>query len=116
MSEDPDASAKRDSAATLDRALGALLDHLPKELILASYQAAGGQEVLSDKFASLESSAALVANAFGFFLNVPELLSLPEPSVAAGSASKVFWKHRCDFRGTVDPIPGSMWRWKRLMF
>jgi len=97
MNEDPDASAKRDSAVSLDRARGALLDHLPKELILARYQAAGGQEVLTGKFASPESSAALVANAFGFFLNVPELLSLPEPSVAAGSVSEVLLETQMRF-------------------
>jgi hypothetical protein len=46
-----------------------LLPHLPKERILAAYAAAGGNEIASGKLASPESSAALVANAFGYFLD-----------------------------------------------
>lgn len=48
-----------------------LLPHLPKERILAAYAAAGGNEIESGKLASPESSAALVANAFGYFLDRP---------------------------------------------
>jgi hypothetical protein len=44
------------------------LPGLPAELIRAAYLNAPGNEIVSGKFASLESSAALVANAFGFFL------------------------------------------------
>jgi hypothetical protein len=46
-----------------------LLPGLPVELIRACYAAAPGNEIESGKFASSESSAALVANAFGFFLD-----------------------------------------------
>jgi hypothetical protein len=57
-----------------------LLPHLPKERILAAYAAAGGNEIESGKLASPESSAALVANAFGYFLDRPKDLPplLPE--------------------------------------
>jgi hypothetical protein len=48
------------------------LPGLPNELILTAYLSAAGNEISSGKFASPESSAALVANAFGFFLNRPE--------------------------------------------
>lgn len=46
-----------------------ILDHLPKDLILDAYRRAKGNEIDSDKFKSPESSAALAANAFGFFWN-----------------------------------------------
>jgi len=76
---------------TLDPLAGAqaaLLDHLPKAAILARYQVAGGQELVSGKFANPESSAALAANAFGFFADRPQALSLPG-LVAAGDARRV---------------------------
>ena len=46
-----------------------LLPHLPVEAILAVYEKAGGDEIKSGKFESPESSAALAANAFGYFLS-----------------------------------------------
>jgi len=52
----------------LDRGL---LPGLERDLIMAAYAAAPGKEADSGKFVSPESSAALVANAFGFFLNRP---------------------------------------------
>lgn len=57
----------------------ALLPGLPVERIRACYSCAPGNEIESGKFASKESSAALVANAFGFFLDdcAPELPPLP---------------------------------------
>jgi hypothetical protein len=48
-----------------------LLPHLPKELILAAYAAAPGNEIDSQKLSSPESSAALAANTFGYFLDRP---------------------------------------------
>ena len=81
--------ASGDDPEALVRARAALLDHLPKELILGSYEQAGGKEVLSGKFANLESSAALAANAFGLFLDQPHLFSLDHPPIAAGSAITV---------------------------
>ena len=46
-----------------------LLPGLPVDLIRAAYEGAPGNEIGSGKFASPESSAALVANSFGVFLN-----------------------------------------------
>ena len=45
------------------------LPGVPTEQITEIYNAAPGNEITSGKFDSAESSAALVANAFGFFLN-----------------------------------------------
>lgn len=47
------------------------LPGLPVDLIHAAYAAAPGNELESGKFASPESSAALVANTFGLFLDRP---------------------------------------------
>jgi hypothetical protein len=47
------------------------LPGLPVEAIRAAYLSAPGNEIENGKFASPESSAALVANAFGFFLMDP---------------------------------------------
>ena len=58
-----------------------LLSGLPIDLIRAAYLAAPGNEIESGKFASPESSAALVANAFGLFLDQPSILP-PLPSVS----------------------------------
>jgi hypothetical protein len=69
------------------RARAAILDHLPADAILDRYEGAGGSEILSGKFASPESSAALAANAFGLFLDRPGLLSLPIP--VSGAAQSV---------------------------
>ena len=76
-------------ADPLVKARAALLDHLPKDAILARYQAAGGQELISGKFANPESSAALVANAFGLFGERPELLSLPGGCLGGHEAQRV---------------------------
>ena len=73
----------------LARARAALLDHLPKDAILARYLAAGGQELVSGKFANPESSAALVANAFGLFGERPDLLSLPADWLGGHAAENV---------------------------
>lgn len=50
------------------------LPGLPIDLILAAYLNAPGNEIESGKFASPESSAALVANTFGLFLDKPATL------------------------------------------
>ena len=50
------------------------LPGLPTKLILAAYRDAPGNEIDSGKFANPESSAALVANAFGLFLEKPSTL------------------------------------------
>lgn len=48
-----------------------LLPHLPKERILARFAAAPGNEIERGKLASPESSAALAANTFGYFIDRP---------------------------------------------
>jgi hypothetical protein len=66
------------------------LPGLPVALIRACYDAAPGNEFASGKFANPESSAALVANAFGYFLNCPELLPpLPATETFRWPASSV---------------------------
>lgn len=50
------------------------LPHLDAARILAFYRDAPGDEIASGKFASDQSSAQLVANAFGFFVDRPEAL------------------------------------------
>ncbi|MEO5350388.1 MAG: hypothetical protein H7836_12170 [Magnetococcus sp. YQC-3] len=52
------------------------LPGLPVDLIRACYDAAPGDEIRSGKFASPESSSALVANTFGYFLNRPSTLPI----------------------------------------
>ncbi len=51
-----------------------LLDGVPAALVRAQLLAGAGQEIASGKFASPRSSAALAANAFGWFLERPALL------------------------------------------
>lgn len=66
-----------------------LLDHLAKSAILDAYAKAAGQE-LDGKALSPESSSALVANAFGYFLDRPgELPPLPNLSSAGWPAESV---------------------------
>src|SRR5688572_935298 len=51
-----------------------LLPGLHRDKIAAAYLAAPGRELESGKFASPESSSALVANTFGLFLENPGIL------------------------------------------
>jgi hypothetical protein len=54
------------------------LPGLPIDRIIDCYASAPGNEIVSGKFFSPESSAAIVANTFGFFLNHPsDLPPLP---------------------------------------
>jgi len=64
------------------------LPDLPEALILERLAASPGNELRSGKLDSPESSAALVANAFGWFLERPGLLP-PLPGVPAGAAASV---------------------------
>jgi hypothetical protein len=84
-----------------------LLDYLPKDQIIARFQRGAGEELLSGKFASAGSSAALVANAFGFFIQQPHLLFLPTPTppLQAGSALDVLLEEEVRFawRGGCHP-------------
>ena len=80
---------------------------LPADLIRACYEAAPGNEIESGKFASPESSAALVANAFGAFLGRPqemppllgtEALGWPATSVSLEAIVRFPWsggRHPC---------------------
>jgi hypothetical protein len=64
------------------------LPDLPEERILAALSRSPGNELRSGKFDSPESSAALVANAFGRFLDRPA--DLPAlPGVPAGAVDRV---------------------------
>ena len=65
-----------------------LLPHLPADLILAQLSRSPGNEVKSGKFDSPESSAALVANGFGRFLEHPADLP-PLPGVPMGAVQEV---------------------------
>ncbi len=78
------------------KAEATLLEHLPKQLILARYLEAPGQE-LAGKFNSPRSSAALVANTFGLFVDKPHLLTLPVPPLPAGAARQVILEARMRF-------------------
>jgi hypothetical protein len=63
---------------------------VPAEPVLACYGRAAGNEIRSGKFGSPESSAALVANTFGFFLERPwDLPPLPCGEVRSWSARSV---------------------------
>lgn len=53
------------------------LPGLPEARILAAFAASPGNEIASGKFASPQSSAALAANAFGFFLDRARELPCP---------------------------------------
>lgn len=59
------------------------LPGVPAEAVLAALGRSPGNELASGKFASPESSAALVANAFGWFLERPRSLQ-PLPGVPMG--------------------------------
>ena len=61
----------------------AFLPGVPAEAVLAALQRSPGNEVGSGKFDSPESSSALAANAFGWFLERPDLLP-PLPGVPMG--------------------------------
>ncbi len=66
------------------------LPGLPVDAIRSAYLAAPGNEIASGKFASPESSAALVANTFGAFLTEPAtLLALPGTSDCGWPAQSV---------------------------
>lgn len=58
---------------------GLFLEGVPVEHVRTRLRAAGGNEEASGKLASPESSAALAVNAFGWFIERPELLpAFPE--------------------------------------
>jgi Restriction Endonuclease associating with ARP len=83
------------------------LPGLPVASIRAAYMAASGNEIGSGKFANPESSAALVANAFGLFLDRPATLpplpgtsdcGWPAQSIALEATLRFPWsggRHPC---------------------
>ena len=81
------------------------MGYVPKDAIIARFQRGAGEELLSGKFTSPESSAALVANAFGFFVEQPALLLLPGQLLQAGSALAVLLEEEVRFgwRGGFHP-------------
>lgn len=64
------------------------LPGIPAEALLAALRRAPGNEIATGKFASPESSSALVANAFGWFLNRPAELP-PLPGVPMAQPTEV---------------------------
>lgn len=68
--------------------MASILPHLPEAQILAALARSPGNEVKSGKFDSPESSAALVANGFGCFLERPADLP-PLPGVPMGPVQTV---------------------------
>ena len=64
------------------------LPGVPVEAVLAALSRSPGNELASGKFTSRESSAALVANGFGWFLDRPETLP-PLPGVPMGQPQTV---------------------------
>lgn len=66
------------------------LPGVPVDRIMAAFARAGGQEIESGKLASPESSAALAANCFGWFLERPnDLPPFPNLSGLSWPAQKV---------------------------
>jgi hypothetical protein len=66
----------------------AFLPGVPAAAVLAALRRAPGNELASGKFDSQESSAALVANTFGWFLDRPKLLP-PLPGAPMGQPDEV---------------------------
>lgn len=84
-----------------------LFDHLPTALILAAYRKAAGRELDGGKADSAESSSALVANTFGYFLERPEELPpLPGLPSAGWPANSVQLEANVRF-----PWSGGMHPW-----
>lgn len=84
-----------------------LLDYLPTEKILVAFRRAPGNEIESEKLTSRESSAALAANTFGFFLERPEdLPAIPGTEGCGWPARCVALEYEARF-----PWPGGTHPW-----
>lgn len=70
------------------------LPHLRADLIEQAYRDAPGNEIASGKILSLQSSAALVANTFGWFLDRPETLPPLPGTEAVGWPARYVWLER----------------------
>jgi hypothetical protein len=64
------------------------LPGVPVDVVLAALHRAPGREMATGKFDSPDSSAALAANAFGWFLNRPDHLP-PLPGVPMGQPEQI---------------------------
>ena len=85
----------------------AILDHLPRDEIIAALSRSPGNEIDSGKLASPESSAALAVNTFGLFLNAPERLpELPGTEDCGWPALRVELEHCARF-----PWSGGLHPW-----
>jgi hypothetical protein len=81
-----------------------ILPHLPADLILAALSRSPGNELRTGKFDSPESSAALVANAFGHFLSRPaDLPPLPGVPMGQGVAVELEAEMRFPWSGGRNP-------------
>lgn len=76
--------------------VAAFLPGVPQAYILDRIRKAGGKELESGKFTSPESSAFLAANAFGWFVERPDLLPLP-PGAAMGAPLRVEIEYNARF-------------------
>ena len=83
------------------------LPDLPEDLILAALSRSPGHELRTGKFDGPESSAALVANAFGWFLQRPALLPAL-PGVPAGQVETVLGSPE----SRVASGAGERWRYR----
>jgi hypothetical protein len=80
---------------------------VPVSLVKTAYAGAPGNEIESGKFASPESSAALVANTFGLFVEHSTALpALPGTVDCGWPAESVMVEHEVRF-----PWPGGMHPW-----
>jgi hypothetical protein len=90
----------------MERLLCVFLPTLPREALAARYLRAPGNEVESGKFFSPKSSAALAANAFGYFLeHAASLPPLPGTESESWPASEVLPEQvlRLPWRGGRHP-------------
>ena len=88
---------------------GRFLPGVPGPDIEAIFEAAPGNEIGTGKFDSPESSAALAANAFGFFLN--RASDLPARRVARANPGRLVRsasKPKFASRGAAGAIPFSI--------
>lgn len=83
------------------------LPGVPADLVERELDAAAGNEIASGKFDSAESSAALSANTFGFFLERPgDMPPIPGCGDATSPAVSIALKKRVNFpwRGGMHPV------------
>lgn len=71
-----DTAVNRQHVGKMNETQPTFLPGVPADLVGAALAKAGGNEIVSGKLASPESSAALAVNTFGWFLNRPQDLPL----------------------------------------